>query len=226
MTLSAWLSGGLASLLSLVELANARRKSICLRATPLVAIRLAFEFGTGILAYSLLVLAFEGLKWFTGPWPVVIAGLAGPALLRSQLALIGSGQESAAYGPANIYRKFQGILDRWIDDVSSVVQSDWIVSKATPAIKSIPLASVQDRAVTYIKGLDSLPERDRIKRIKWIKDTTADRLVSEDDKYTTIIQYLLDNGGRRLVRSMARRGRIEAAASGSRRQKLRAWLGL
>lgn len=205
--MGSWLSGGLAALLSLIELQNARRKPPCLRACHWVIVRLAFDAGTAMLAYSALTAALSGLSWFTGPWPIVVAGLAGPALLRSQLALLGSGQESNTYGPANVYKRIQRSIDRTIDDIGSVTQSEWVTRKAVPAMRVLDLSEIRAQVTVYVKSVEDLAPRKRDERIAWIEATVLDSSTDHDQKIEAIVQYLIDNGGRRLVRTMVRRGR-------------------
>src|SRR4051794_15299743 len=84
-----------------IELRVALSKPLSLSGFPWVLLRLSFDAGTAVIACELLRAAFGNLAWFTPTWQVIIAALTGPALLRSQLAVIGSGQEDAYYGPAS-----------------------------------------------------------------------------------------------------------------------------
>ncbi len=101
------LAGLLAAALSFIELVAGRRRTPTWKAAHWIAIGLLFDVAAGSLAYSILLLAFGDVKWFTGFWPILIAGLAGPALLRSQLALFGSGQEASYLGPAVVFGSLQ-----------------------------------------------------------------------------------------------------------------------
>src|SRR6266545_6493323 len=149
-------AGVLATLLGLVELASARKKGLSYRALHWILLRLLIDGATGALAYAVLVTAFEGLKWFKGAWPVVVDGLAGPALLRSQLALLGSGESSPAYGPANVYRRVQKEVDRNIDEFGSIAQSRWVNSKVLPTTRALSLDEIMNRTDSYLSSLDRL----------------------------------------------------------------------
>ena len=201
-----WISpvaaGVLATLLGLVELASARKKALSHRALHWILLRLLIDGATAALAYAVLITAFEGLKWFKGAWPVVVAGLAGPALLRSQLALLGSGEESRTYGPANVYRRVQKVVDEAIDEIGSVAQSEWVNRKVLPSIRILSLTDMMHRADSYLNSLDRLTTEKYKEEITFIKVTIAEQATSEDAKRRAIVQRLLDGGSRRFVRSL------------------------
>src|SRR3954451_24568471 len=95
-----------------IELRVSLSKPVSLRGLPWIFLRLTFDGATAAIVCELLRASFGTLTWFTPVWQISIAALAGPALLRSQLAVIGSGQEDSYYGPANAY----GRLRRWLDE--------------------------------------------------------------------------------------------------------------
>jgi hypothetical protein len=192
----------LAAVLGLIELASARKKPLSFRALHWLVLRLLIDGATAALAYAVLVSAFEGLKWFRGAWPVVVAGLAGPALLRSQLSLIGSGEESRAYGPANVHRRVQRLVDHAIDDIGSVAQSRWIHRKVLPAISGTSLNEIRNRTEVYLKSLDRLTTAQYTKHMDFIDATVAEAGTSEDAKRRAVVQRLLDSGSQRFVRSL------------------------
>jgi hypothetical protein len=108
-----------------------------------------------------------------------------------------------------VYGKLQSTLDSAIDDIGSVSQSDWIRQVALPSIRKLPLAEVESQACIYFRGLDRLEERERKKQVGFIESTACDSDTEEGDRYLLIVQHLLDNGGRRLVKSLVRRGKLQ-----------------
>lgn len=206
MSISALLSGGLAALLSLMELVNARRRPPCLRATHWILGRLAFDAGTAMLAYPILASALAGLTWFTGALPIVVAGLAGPAFLRSQLALLGSGQESNTYGPANVYKRIQKQIDDNISEIGLIAQSDWVLDKV-PLILLLDLEETCKRMKGHIETTNKIKQSERKTRLQMIDDAFGDASLSSAKKVQTATQCLVDAGGIRLARSLVRRAR-------------------
>jgi hypothetical protein len=185
----------------------AGRKAPCLRACPYLLILFAFDASSAMLAYAVLLEALKGLTWFVGIWPALLAGLCGPALLRSQLALLGSGQESAYYGPANRYRRLQSNIERTIDDITASVQANWIATKALPAISRISIDELRLQSETYVKGLSRLKQDEMDLLLTQFSLILLDPASSDAERVEAVVQLLIDNGGRRLVRSLMRRGR-------------------
>lgn len=193
-----WLgASGLAAVVSAIELFALRRGRVVRQATGWIILRLLLNAATGSLAYWLLSLAFDGLSWFTGPVPWIVAGISGPAFVRSQFALLGSGQEDLRYGPANVFVRIQNALDDKIDMLCSAAETTWLHEDALPSLKKhITLTELAKRASTFVWGLDNVPLGERIARIDHIKAVAADAATPEDERYWTIIAYLVDQGGR------------------------------
>ena len=145
-------AGILAGFLALCELFNASRKPPAIRAIGWILVLFLFDGGSALIIFALLKDAFKNLSWFTGPWPVIIAGLSGPALLRSQLALLGSGQESTYYGPANRYRRIQQGIERRIDQLGADAQSDWI-TRCMSYILEVSMDDFSLKVNLFIKSL-------------------------------------------------------------------------
>jgi len=201
------LAGGLAGILAVTELFNAGRKAPCLRACPLLLILFGFDAASAMLAHAVLLEALKGLSWFTGVWPALVAGLCGPAILRSQLSLLGSGQESSFYGPANRYRRLQVYVEGAIDDITSSVQANWIATKAMPAIRHVSLDELRTQTENYVKGLGRLGDDARRKLLEQLQDLFLDPVADEPEKIKGVVQLLVDNNGRRLVKLLMWRGR-------------------
>ncbi len=197
------LSGVLAAGLSFLELVVSLRRTPTWRATHWIAIRLLFDVAAGSLAYGVLELAFGDVKWFTGLWPILIAGLSGPALLRSQLALFGSGLEAAHFGPAVVFASLQRAIDRRIADLEAVEESRWKSREVIPKLVRIPLVEVERMIVDYLEYPGHL-EGDQSAHIQFIKVTLADEASPVDVRCSAVVSRVLQLGGRRLIKEMIR----------------------
>ncbi|MBF9134773.1 hypothetical protein I0C86_38485 [Plantactinospora sp. S1510] len=194
----------MAAAIALVEILTWRRKPATLRALHWIAFKLAMDGATAATAHAALVAALSGLSWFHGVWPPLVAGLAGSALLRSQLALLGSGQEAAYYGPANAYVRLQKRINQAIDDICAVTQTEWVTDKIMPKLRQIPLSRVEEQATTYLRALDRITEEQCEEQLSYIRSVVNDLDTKDDDKYRAVIQRLLDTGGRRFVKSLGK----------------------
>jgi hypothetical protein len=194
-------ASALGCLISAAELGAVQRKAIPVRALPWVLLRLGIESGSSAIAYGTFITVFDGLRWFTGAWPTLLAGLVGPAILRSQLSVLGSGEEVSGFGPATAYRKFQMNVDQAIDEASAVSQAHWIVTGVLPRLNQMPLGTFTDSVRFYIKGLDRLTEQEKTQQLAFVEQVLTDT-VSDEEKCKTICERLLDFGGRRLVQRL------------------------
>lgn len=217
MSLGGYVAGALAGTLCLFELFNASRKAPCRKAVAWIAVLFGFDAASGLIAYVLLVEALKGLAWFIGPWPVLLAALCGPALLRSQLALLGSGQESSYLGPAVRYRRIQRGIEKKIDQINASQQSEWIVTKVLPCLESISVQELDIQVTNYIKALDNIDTGDRDALLLYIADTVSDRLLDDTSKRRAIVQKLIDSDSREFVKNLARRGEKLGSLDGKAR---------
>lgn len=206
MTLDAMLAGIFAGGLSLCELFNASRKPPAFRAAGWILVLFCFDAGSGLLAYAVLAATLDGLTWFVRPWPILLAGLCGPALLRSQLALLGSGQESSYYGPAARYRRVQRQIELKIDGLGAAAQSDW-VARAVPKVERIHLDELELRITNYVKALESLDDTKREEMLDYFWQTLMDGTIDDRQKCRYVVQKLIDNDCRPCVRSLVRRAK-------------------
>ncbi len=200
-------AGILAGCLALCELFNAARKPPAFRAIGWILVLFGFDGGSALLIFALLKEAFHGLSWFTGFWPILISGLSGPALLRSQLALIGSGQESSYYGPATRYRRIQQGIERRIDQLGADAQSNWVANRMS-CVLDITIDEFSLRVTTFIKSLgNSFGEDERERLLLYVEETLTDAHIDDLTKRRAIVQKLMDTGCRQCVKGMVRRGK-------------------
>jgi hypothetical protein len=197
----------LAGCLALFELFNAERKPPAIRAVGWIAVLFGFDAGSALLIYAILKEIFSGLSWFTGFWPIFISGLSGPALLRSQLALLGSGQEETYYGPAVRYRRIQQGIERRIDQLGADAQSDW-VAKRMSFVLNVPIDEFSLRVTTFVKSLgNSFGADKREQLLIYVEETLIDSRLDELWKRRAIVQKLIDCDCRQCVKGLVRRGR-------------------
>lgn len=221
-------AGLLAGALALCELFNASRKPPAMRAIGWILVLFFFDGGSALIIFALLKDAFKGLSWFTGPWPVIIAGLSGPALLRSQLALLGSGQESTYYGPANRYRRVQQGIERRIDQLGADAQSDWI-TKRMSFILELSMDEFSLKVKVFIKSLGpSFGTEQREELLAYIDETLTDSELDDLSKRRAIVQKLMDDGCRQCVKGLVRRGKsmhkvVELSSGGTAVSRRNSW---
>lgn len=201
------LTGLIAGTLSVSEIFIARRKAISKRAIGFVIALFGVDGGSAMVIYPVVTGTFKGLTWFTGAWPVLLCGLCGPVLLRSQLSLLGSGQEEGLYGPAVRFRDFQKRLLKSIDEEGATEQSDWVNTKVLPLIKRINILDLRSRCESFIKALDYISDDHREAMLDHVRRTLDDSRIAEQDRRHAIVQYMLDGGYRRFVKGLVRRAK-------------------
>lgn len=196
-----WLAALLSAGVAFLELHVQKRKPLSWRATHWILLRLAADGVAGYLAYTLLEFAFGDLDWFGNIWSALVAGLIGPALLRSQLSLIGSGDETSA-GPAVVFRRLQRYADEAVDDIGANAQSKWIHSKVLPVLdRPGSLDYLVGRADDYLAQLDRFDQVVRAAKREQIQQVAVDDS-TDGEKSRVIVQILLDLKCQRAVRSI------------------------
>jgi len=194
----------LAAFISAVELAVWLRKVPPFRSTPWIIILLGFDAAAGLFAFWLLGILWAGTEWLNDYWKILIAGLIGPAILRAQLALIGSGQEDTTFGPANrVGRLRKGVLSQ-IDDLSAAAQSRW-ASKKTPKILACGLAEFRFQLETYLHGREDMDAEIKAEILMFVEEVCSDQGTNDDQKCRAIVIKLLNRRCRAIVQSVSRR---------------------
>ena len=196
-------SAVLAAVISLIEIMGQWRRFIYPRIYGWVFARVVVHGGTAAVAYGLLVVIFHGTDWYRGIFPVLVAGLCAPAIFRSQLALIGSGQESAADSPAVKFRHILGWIDDRIVEGSLVAESSWVVYHALPAIQKLPISTLYDHSRLYVSGTRRLRPSAKAKAMDFL-DATKGEVTADTDKCRAIVYWLLEIGARDMVAQMMR----------------------
>jgi hypothetical protein len=202
------LAAAIAVVISFTELLATQRKRLPWAAWTWVTLRLTIEGTTAAVAYALMDLLFDGLQWFHGALPIIVSGLAGPALLRAQLALLGSGQESSYYGPAVAYRRFQKRVDDAIDDVSSATHAEWVYARAMPFINELSLDTIVNQGLEYFRSLERLKQEERDEITQLLRNLLLDNSPTQTRK-ATAVNLILSKNGRRMVDRLVRQGRQE-----------------
>jgi hypothetical protein len=187
-----------------MEVVGQRRRYIYPRVYGWVLLRLLAHAGTAALAYGVLTLVFNGTKWFIEPYPMIVAGLCGPFIVRSQLAVLGSGQETTTSGPAARYRRILGWIDMQILEVIVISESIWVVQKAVPQALKVPMPDVHDHIKMYLTKTSRLTPAKRKKELEFLQQTLADPNITESDKVKVLVYRLLELDARGLVARIMR----------------------
>jgi hypothetical protein len=195
----------LAAVISLIEIVGQERVHIYRSVCGWVMLRLTVHAGSAAIAYGLVTLIFEGtnwIKWYFGIIPIMIAGLSAPAMVRAQLAVFGSGQESASNNPATRYRVILGWIDDRIIDGCLVAETGW-VGRAFLEVRNLPTSNICDRSKMYITSTRRLKSSQKRDSLKFLDDTMADSS-SDADKRQAIVTHLLSIKARGLVAQMVK----------------------
>lgn len=206
MRYTAWLAAALAAFLAVLELGNATRKPPAFRAGGWILVLCGFDASSGLIAHALLLEVLKGLAWFGGVWPALMAGLCGPALLRAQLALLGSGQESVQYGPAVRYNSIRKQVMWRIDQLGAGAQTAWVV-KAIPKVTSLGLIEFETTVTTFIRALGEIGEAERDRLLNYVGEVFKDPALEDSAKERQIIQWLLDKNFRQCIEILMRQTR-------------------
>lgn len=195
-----------AATVSLIELEVARRARPTLKAVGLLLVLLAFDGAAGLFGYWVLGITFGSLDWWNVGWQILTAGLVGPAILRAQLALLGSGQEDAVYGPGNRFGRIRKDLVDDIENLSSAAQSRW-ASRRTDQVMAVGLQDFVFQVTAYVNARTSLAREVRLNIISYMDTQMKDAASSDRDKCQAIILKLLECDCRAVISSATSRRR-------------------
>ena len=213
----------LAAIVSLSGLLSAHRRRLSWRAGFYVLARLSVDAISGLLAALLITNAYPNVEVLQDPaMQALISGLAGPAFLRSQINLVGRRLGGRTIGPAALFGQFMAWIDDSIDQISAVEQSRWMASEVIPGISRQTCKEIADSAEVYLRGLERLDKRRRDTSLKYIADTLK---AADDDRdiksKKAIVQHMLDNNGRRFVKTLVASERDRPKGSGVVRNRER-----
>jgi hypothetical protein len=173
------------------------------RAGHWLFLRLAFEGSCGSIAYVLTASA-AGLDQDSQVIRVVVAGLAGSTILRAQLAVDSKGK-SRAFGPGTFYQRLRKEVDDNIDDIGGVAQSRWITDRVLPTISNLPLQEIARQAETYFNNLSRFTAKEHESIARFIGETVLEEDTLDEQKRRVLVQRIIDEGGRRFVKSLVKR---------------------
>ncbi len=178
-------------------------------ALPWVLLKVVIEGGAGAVMYPLLISAFKGLEWFVGAWPIVLAGLCGPALLRAQLALLGSGQEDRHLGPAVGYRYIQQTIGLQISIADADEVRRWINGTVLPSLDQTPSELREDARFYFESRSDVSPKAARA-ILGQMDAVLADANFDDVWKMKAILNLILAHQGKQYVMSLVTASGSEA----------------
>ena len=152
--------------------------------------------------------AYSDQGWFTGVVQIIISGVAGPAFLRSQVAIPGPGGSVRELGLQRPYGNVRSALDAKIDCIGAVSESRWIQCTVLPTLNRLSLEYLAERSEYYVRSLDQLDQDKRDKSICLVRALAADADADDGARRHALLQYLLDNGGRSVVKSLCREATV------------------
>jgi hypothetical protein len=193
--------------ISTLELIASLRKPLRWQASFFFFVRIGLDGSSGIIILAFLRSVYVGSSWFTSVVQVLIGGVLGPAFLRSQVALPGADGSVKELGLQRSFSKIRDTLDAKIDNVSAVCESRWIHCTALPVLNDLPIGYLQERIVYYLHSLERLDQVEREVSIALVKRLAADCATDEAERRHALLQYLLDSGGRSVVKSLCKEAR-------------------
>lgn len=205
-TVHGWMFAGLlAAAVSYLELAASLQRFPAPATAFFVFCRLAIEAGAASVIFRVVIEAFRGLAWFNLPIAIILCGFCGPALLRAQLALLGSGQEERALGPANGFRRVRKAIDSLIVDIDVVSVDRWISTTVVPSLRMLEGLELTDRIGTYFEAKHKRKKADDL--IAQLKSISGTHSPLTDDDRRAIVHFVFVNHGKRLIKSIAKTAR-------------------
>ncbi|MBX7266238.1 hypothetical protein KIF24_09540 [Micromonospora sp. Llam7] len=202
---------GVAALVSILALPGARKKRPSWRAGHWIALRVGMDAASAYVVFRL------GAEWVPGADPLplmLVAGLSGPAILRTQVSFLTNSHQLKHYGPATMYGWMQRNLDNRIDEISSAEQSRW-VSRALPVIERLGIDTIRTQVESYLRGLDKLSREQLNRELLYLRQVAEDP-TDHSTKCRSIVQRLLDRGDHTMLRSLEKEGGRLAAVPASK----------
>jgi hypothetical protein len=157
--------------------------------------------GAGSVAVPLVRSAFGRVEWFNVVWIALLSGLCGPALLRSQLALMGSGDEDPYWGPATVYRRVQKTFEDRIDQINAASDRKW-VDEIQPSLKHMPPDDLVRELSVYFERLKSMKDSQRRAAAKYFKSILTEQETTDEEKRRLIVVKVIDLRGQQCVKDM------------------------
>jgi hypothetical protein len=204
------LAGLFAGALAFAELKQAlQRQRVPIGAMHWVVARMGIDGILAAAAYPLMLSTTGVTSWPATLLPVLLSGFAAPAVLRSNVVI---GREAKRFGIGVRYQRWLTVVADEIADISSDAQSKWLWNRVVPKISVYELEALRNRSVTYLHARRQARQltdkqvktyEEYIERI--IKDPEAD----DDAKRATLMQTLVDLGGRRFVGGLAKSAKHE-----------------
>jgi hypothetical protein len=160
------------------------------------------EGGVGYLAFPIVVGFMSGSAWFGAEWGVLVSGVFGSAIIRTQLTWLGSGQESHSKGVANWYQKIYVPIDSQIVELDMRSRERWIdihligrVNGDLDGFAECLLSHFRDRRLIDAK----------IDEIEEAIGATLQSQKAEDEKIRALAWIAIFNWGMGFLRSFVRR---------------------
>lgn len=206
MSALSWVFGltfALAAILSTLELFTSLRKPPSWRAGIYILVRVSLDGISSLIVLAFLQSAYNNATWFSPLVQVAVSGVLGPAVLRSQIELPGGDNQARRLGLQVLYGRIRASLDVKIDNISAVAESRWIQSIVLPKIKELGVDYLASRIEYYMRSLERLDQEQKEVQVRFVKQLEEEDTF-EEAKGRALLQYLMDNGGRSVVKSLCR----------------------
>lgn len=201
-------AGLIAAVLSFVELNSRLRFKPRLSAAHLWFLRIAVDgIVGGIAAVVAVSLAKDSADWKwasdVGGW--VLAGVGGPAILRSRVVTIGKGEAAKEIGPAMVYEPIRDYFEAELDDAGAIEQSQWLNQTVFPRLvsKNVTSAIVSGWYADYLNTLSRMTDAQRAAELAFIDKVVSDTSPDEK-KVRVLVSRVVSVGGRGLIERMLR----------------------
>ena len=205
-----------AAVVSVMEISIRRDKGLYLNATLPCIFYVAYDASAAIIVYIAFRAGAELLKENPTIAAAVVSGLVGPLLMRTKVPLPFRRDETGDKQLVNavaMLRRLQLSMSAVIDDRCAAGETAWILDRVLPAIKTLPLADVEEWVIESIKvrygGLQGRSRRSRY--IGEVRKVSRDS-INIDERKHLMIQILIDTCGRRQVVALVKRAEKQTRA--------------
>jgi hypothetical protein len=163
--------------------------------------RLALDAAIGLAAVTIVGTAGRP-QWLTG----LIAGVAGSAFVRWQVAIPGSDGQVREVGIARAYDPLRSFFESAIADIGAVEQQTWISDTVLPALRraGMSVEDLGDRLTLYVQAM-TVPDADGKERtLAFIKATVEDASSSDEKVKLLVIHAVTELQGYRVVKRLVK----------------------
>jgi hypothetical protein len=193
------------AIVSFLDLATGRKKSLYKSAWFAITIRLVYDMAASMIALSpLRLISTHPLTW-PGVGLAATGGLLGPLLMRTKADFAFKNRQFS-FNALGMLRRLQEKADRQIDELCAVEESNWINYKVLPAVAHLTVDEVATWSAQALKSLER-PPAEELLLTQAIATIEAERTssISTEEGMRFIVQVLADYGGHKLINGLMQR---------------------